>query len=178
MQDVVNRFRALAELVADPALDVYKQASLDALSLQARTVLARRCRALLDHLWARVQQEYDITRGSPFCVVYQNTRLCVVLVTSDTEKAVNAAANWASKSSIAVVVGDAATVFDLNDRAELVQRSMVVGSAEAWLALPAALTYVRPPWLETQATAPTTAPTAGGASAGVTTAPSAGVTAA
>lgn len=159
--DSLHRFRALSELVADPRLTVYKSASPDALSPQAHGVLLRHGRALLDHLWSCVEREYGIVRGAPFCVVYQGTRLCVVLVTTDAEKAVNAAALCqASHPSIAVVVGDAATVFNLNEHLHLVQRSVVMGSAESWLALPAALTYVTPTWLLGTPAAPPYVPAA------------------
>lgn len=146
--DAIDRFRAMTELVGDAALGVYKHAVPEAISGQARLVLHRHCQALLDHCWNGVEKEYGIRRGSPFCAVYQANRFCMILVTPDAEKAVSAAANWVhTRPCIAVVVGDAATVFELNDRTELVQKSSVLGKAECWLALPTALTYTTPSWL-------------------------------
>lgn len=143
-----DRFRAIAELIADPALAVYKNASPAALSPQAADVLQRHCRALLDHCWAGVQQYYGVRRDQPFCAVYQGTRLCMVLLTTDAERAVAAASNWhGTKPSIAVVVGDSATVFELNAKMELARQRLVLGHAEAWVALPAALAYTAPPWM-------------------------------
>jgi hypothetical protein len=148
LEDATDRFRAIAELIADPALAVYKNACPSALSPQAADVLQRHCRGLLDHCWAGVRQYYGVRRDQPFCAVYQGTRLSIVLLTTDAERAVAAAANWhGTKPSIAVVVGDSATVFELNGKMELVRQRLVLGHAEAWVALPAALAYTAPPWL-------------------------------
>ena len=168
--DSVSRFRAIAELLADPALAMYKNAVPEAISPAARGVLRRHCRALLHHCWAGVEQYYGVTRGKPFCVVYQGTRLALVMMTTDAERAVSAAANWhggaaADKPCIAVVLGDSATVFELNAKMELTRQSHVVGLEENWVALPAALAYTAPPWLGTP---PAAAPPAAAPPAAVT----------
>ena len=146
--DVRERFRTLSELLADPALTVYKNAAPAALSPAACSVLLRHSRLLLDHCWGLIERTYGVRRGAPFCVVYQGTRLCTMAVTPDAERAVQVASQWyGTRPSIAVVVGDTATVFELNDRCELLSRSTVVGLAERWLVLPAALVYTPPAWL-------------------------------
>lgn len=146
--DAVDRFRAISELVADPVLHVYKNASPQAMSPAARSVLTRHCTALLSYMWGTVEGAYGVRRGKPFCAVYQGTRLSMLLLTTDAEKAVSAAAAWyGTKPSIAVVVGDTATVFEVNEKMELVRQSMVTGPAENWVVLPVAIAYSTPPWL-------------------------------
>jgi hypothetical protein len=163
VDEVTCRFRAIAELLADPALAVYKNAVPGAISPAARGVLRRHCRALLDHCWAGVEAYYGVRRGQPFCVVYQGTRLSLVMLTTDAERAVAAAANWHGasddKPSIAVVQGDSATVFELNGKMELVRLSRALGLEETWVALPAALAYTKPVWVGNHADArPDTGP--------------------
>lgn len=146
--ETISRFRAVAELLADPALTVYKNALPAAVSPAARGVLRRHCRALLEHCWQGVEEYYGVRRGRPFCVVYQGTRLSLLMMTTDAERAVKAAANWhGTRPSIAVVMGDTATVFELNEKMELVRQSRVVGLEENWVALPAALAYTKPGWM-------------------------------
>ena len=146
--DAVDRFRSLAELLADPVLTAYKSAVPATLGSSARTVLYRHCRLLLTHCWALLEAQTGIKRGHPFCVVYHGSRYCALTVTPDVDKAIQVAMRWhGSPASVALVNGDCATVFDVTARGDLVQRISVTGHAEAWLAMTLALVYSPPEWL-------------------------------
>jgi hypothetical protein len=147
--DSIERFRCIAELLADPALAAYKNASFDHLSHDARAVLVRYCRVLLRYCWALLKKHYGVDPSKPFCVVYQGSRYCPVAVTAEMEEAMQAALGCvgASPAHIAVVVGDMAYVFRPTDTGTFEQISTVCGHAESWLVTKLALVYSRPSWL-------------------------------
>lgn len=133
LERLAARAGAALELVHDPAVALYKNVRPAALtSPAARAELRRRLRALLKHCWELLGAGYGIAHGMEFFSVHRpgDPRNCLAL-TPDAEQARLLAQWWWSGPG----------------GVEVSCVSAVDALPEAWVALPLALQWARPPWL-------------------------------
>lgn len=143
--DIINRFRLAAELMTEPALAPYKFADVDKLSAEARQLLWRRCRRLLDGMWEAVESATGIKRHQTFCVVFHTNTYCTVVLTPDASVAAKVALEWPGQTACVALVGnDSTTLFSPFDASE---GKTFPCPAETWLALTVSLSYKVPTWL-------------------------------
>lgn len=124
------RTRLALELVADPAVDLFKRVCLDRLDARADAELRRRSLAMLRHCWSVVYRAYGIRHGREFYAVHRSgDRLNCLELTCDEERARGVAQWWAGPPV------DVSWV------------SSVEVMPEAWIALGVALHWSPPEWL-------------------------------
>lgn len=125
------RTRLALELVADPAVDLFKRACLDALGPQATSELRRRSLAMLRHCWGLVQRAYGIRHGHEFYSVHRcGDRLNCLDLTCDEERA-RGVAQWWAGPPVDVTWVSGVDLFP-----------------ESWISMGVALHWTRPDWLK------------------------------
>lgn len=141
----IARFRELGQLLFHPELRPYRHASAATLSLVAYDALRGRCRALLRHCWALLEETYGIVRGRPFVVVYHTNKFCILTVTPDVGAAVRVAAAWKGPTAyVAMIDRDASTIMSLRADRSLETKCHLQCSPESWLAMPMTRAFVLP----------------------------------
>lgn len=149
--DDIARFRSLAELLFHPELRAYKHAAPALLSTVAVDALRARCRSLLRHAWALLENTYGIARDHPFVIVYHTNKFCTLAVTADVHAAVKVASAWRGPPACIAIVGLASsTIVSIRPDRTLEARCSLACTPESWLAMPLARVFTVPDFLASQ----------------------------
>lgn len=151
MTDDITRFRSLAELLFHPELRPYKNAVPAMLSDVAADTLRARCRSLVRHCWALLENTYGIARNHPFVIVYHTNKLCTLAVTADVQAAVRIASAWQGPTAYIAIVGLVSTsILTIRPDRTLEARCSLACTPESWLAMPLARVFALPDFLLSQ----------------------------
>lgn len=125
-----QRVRSALELVADPAVELYKHARPEAMGAAAASELRRRYLALLRHCWDLLRRAYGVRRGGFYAVHHVGDPLNCLVLTPRGDQAELVARWWAGSRPVTVTAVSSAAP-----------------CPEAWVAMGVALHWERPAWL-------------------------------